>query len=79
MTYERCIPIVSQVKRPQSDTFGGSVAAMAFADWSEAEAAQRIAKLQASGWSAAQIARMFGLQLSEIERLAAPTISEVSA
>jgi hypothetical protein len=79
MTYERCIPIVSQVKRPQADTFGGSVAAMAFADWSEAEAAQRIAKLLASGWSAAQIARMFGLRASEVDRLAARTMSEVSA
>lgn len=45
-------------------------AAMSFAAWSQSEAADRIRKLLASGWSPEQIGRMFGARTEEIERLA---------
>jgi hypothetical protein len=44
-------------------------AAMSFAAWSQSEAAERIRKLLAAGWSAAQIGQMFGARVEEIERL----------
>lgn len=43
--------------------------ALAFAGWSVAEARQRICKLLATGWSAEQLALMFGATLEEIDRL----------
>jgi hypothetical protein len=44
-------------------------AAMAFADWSESEAQRRIATLLRTGWSARQLAQMFGVSVEEIDRL----------
>ena len=46
-----------------------SDAALAFSNWTEDEARQRIARLLATGWSASSIALMFGIELSEIDRL----------
>jgi len=46
-----------------------SHAALTFANWSEAEAAQRLRKLKAAGWSPASIAGMFGIRIEEIDRL----------
>ncbi len=63
MTYTRRFPDVSRPK--------ASHAALTFADWSETEAAQRIGKLLAAGWSTAQVARMLAIRPQEIERLVA--------
>jgi hypothetical protein len=65
MTYARCFPHVSQVEASQAP----GAAALMFANWSETEAAQRIRKLLAAGWSAEQIGRMFGIRVQEIDRL----------
>jgi hypothetical protein len=46
-----------------------SDAAIAFANWTEAEARQRVARLLATGWSISTIALMFGVDLEEIDRL----------
>jgi hypothetical protein len=46
-------------------------AALAFLNWSESEARERIARLLATGWSVGQIAEMFGLRVAEIDRLVA--------
>jgi hypothetical protein len=69
MTYERCFPHVSQAGRSEAANRRDVAAAMTFANWSEPEAAQRIRKLLATGWSAAQVGRMFGLRIEEIDRL----------
>jgi hypothetical protein len=45
-------------------------AALAFLNWTENEARERLARLLATGWSASQVAEMFGLRVAEIERLA---------
>jgi hypothetical protein len=58
-------------------------AALAFLNWTEPEARERLARLLATGWSASQVAEMFGLSVAEIERLAGHsdprTVREVSA
>lgn len=58
-------------------------AALTFADWTEAEARERICRLLAQGWSASSIALMFGVSIEEIDRLAGHsatrTIPEMSA
>lgn len=44
-------------------------AALAFTDWTEAEARRRIATLLRCGWSARQLALTFGVAVEEIDRL----------
>jgi AraC-like DNA-binding protein len=46
-----------------------NAAALAMLSWSELEARERICRLLASGWRINQLAEMFGLNPSEIERL----------
>jgi|HubBroStandDraft_1064217.scaffolds.fasta_scaffold538441_2 hypothetical protein len=50
----------------------GSTAVMAFTEWSEPEARERIATLRRLGWSVPQLAAMFGTPAKEIERLCEP-------
>jgi hypothetical protein len=58
-----------------------SDAALAFSNWTESEARERIRRLLAQGWSASSIALMFGIDIGEINRLAGEprTMAEVSA
>jgi len=51
-------------------------AALAFTDWTEAEARRRVATLRATGWSANQLASMFGVPIEEIDRLSRHFIPE---
>ena len=53
--------------------------ALAFSNWSEAEATQRIAKLLAAGWSPASVAGMFGIRIEEITRLSSRTETRTMA
>ena len=48
---------------------------LALNSWSEAEARERFARLCASGWSISQIARMFGIELAEAQRLLSDSVS----
>jgi hypothetical protein len=58
-----------------------SAAALSLANWTEAEAQQRIAKLLAQGWSVSSIGLMFGIEIEEVDRLAgyceARTMAEI--
>jgi hypothetical protein len=45
-------------------------------DWTEPEARRRVATLRASGWTANQLASMFGVSTEEIDRLSGHFIPE---
>jgi hypothetical protein len=69
MTYERCFPDVSQVERSQAVARPDSAAARTFSLWSDTEARERVCRLLRTGWRPDQLAAMFGVSPSEIERL----------
>jgi len=54
-------------------------AALAFTEWTEAEATRRIATLRGCGWTANQLASMFGVSIEEIDRLAGESDQPASA
>jgi Trp operon repressor len=56
-----------------------SDAALAFAGWPQFEAQKRIATLLRCGWSARELAAMFGTTVAEIDRLTGDVDQPVSA